>query len=227
MDIDRLAAQEETNAGELDDLRRRSAAAAEAGSQAREAFEATGGDDAAARAEAVRQEALAEMRRIAGRYVRVRTSVMLLQWAIDRYRQEKQAPLLQRAGWLFETLTGGAFATLEVDYDDRDRAHLVGRRPDRQAVPVSGMSTGTADQLFLALRIASVEDYLDRADALPFVADDLFVNFDDDRAGAGFEVLGGLAGRTQVLFFTHHRHLVEVARRSLGGSLSVVDLSAA
>ena len=227
VDIDRLAAQEETNAGELDDLRRRSAAAAEAGSQAREAFEATGGDDAAARAEAVRQEALAEMRRIAGRYVRVRTSAMLLQWAIDRYRQEKQAPLLQRAGRLFETLTGGAFATLEVDYDDRDRAHLVGRRPDRQAVPVSGMSTGTADQLFLALRIASVEDYLDRADALPFVADDLFVNFDDDRAGAGFEVLGALARRTQVLFFTHHRHLVEVARRALGGSLPVVDLSAA
>lgn len=227
VDIDRLAAQEETNATELDDLRGRSNAAAEARSQAREAFEATGGDDAAARAEAARQEALAEMRRIAGRYVRVRTSAMLLQWAIDRYRQEKQAPLLKRAGGLFERLTGGAFTTLEVDYDDRDRARLVGRRPDRQAVPVSGMSTGTADQLFLALRIASVEDYLDRADALPFVADDLFVNFDDDRAGAGFEVLGALAGRTQVLFFTHHRHLVDIARRALGGSLSVVSLGAA
>ena len=227
VDVDRLAAQEETNAGELDELRRRSAAAAETRSQAREAFEAAGGDDAAARAEAVRQEALAEMRRIAGRYVRARTSAMLLQWAIDRYRQEKQAPLLKRAGRLFGMLTGGAFTTLEVDYDDRDRTHLVGRRPDRQAVPVSGMSTGTADQLFLALRIASVEDYLDRADALPFVADDLFVNFDDDRAGAGFEVLGALARRTQVLFFTHHRHLVEVARRALDRPLSVVSLGAA
>ena len=227
VDIDRLPAQEETNANELNELRGQLAAAAEAGSQAREAFQATGGDDAAARAEAARQEALAEMHRIAGRYVRVRTSAMLLRWAIDRYRQEKQAPLLKRAGRLFEMLTGGAFTTLEVDYDDQDRARLVGRRPNRQAVPVSGMSTGTADQLFLALRIASVEDYLDRAEALPFVADDLFVNFDDDRAGAGFEVLGGLAERTQVLFFTHHRHLVDVARRSLGRSLSVVDLSAA
>lgn len=75
--------------------------------------------------------------------------------------------------------------------------------------------------------IAEIEDDLDRADALPFVADDLFVNFDDDRAGVGFEVLGALARRTQVLFFTHHRHLVDVARRALGGSLSVVDLSAA
>ncbi len=227
VDIDRLAAQEEANAGELADLRKRSAVASEALSQAREAFEATGGDDAAARAEAARQEALAEMRRIAGRYVRVRTSAMLLRWAIDRYRQEKQAPLLKRAGRLFKMLTGGAFTTLEVDYDDQDRASLVGRRPDRQAVPVSGMSTGTADQLFLALRIASVEDYLDRAEALPFVADDLFVNFDDDRAGTGFEVLRGLAKRTQVLFFTHHQHLVDIARRSLGESLSIVDLSAA
>ena len=75
------------------------------------------------------------------------------------------------------------------------------------------------------MRIASIEDYLERADILPFVADDLFVNFDDDRAGAGFEVLGELSGKTQVLFFTHHSHLVDIARKTLGGSISVVNLN--
>ncbi|MEZ4546559.1 MAG: hypothetical protein R3B51_02035 [Thermodesulfobacteriota bacterium] len=40
------------------------------------------------------------------------------------------------------------------------------------------MSDGTADQLYLALRIAAIEDYLERSNALPFVADDLFINFD-------------------------------------------------
>ena len=51
------------------------------------------------------------------------------------------------------------------------------------------MSTGTADQLYLALRVASVEDYLDRANPLPFVAEATrFINFDDTRAQAGFEV---------------------------------------
>ncbi len=89
---------------------------------------------------------------------------------------------------------------------------------------VPGMSTGTADQLYLALRVASIEDYLDRANALPFVADDLFINFDDNRAGAGFQVLGELAKKTQVLFFTHHQHLVDIARDTLGSSLSVVSL---
>ena len=75
--------------------------------------------------------------------------------------------------------------------------HLAGIRPDGVRVPVSGMSTGTADQLYLALRVAAVEDYLDHAAPLPFVADDLFINFDDDRAAAGFQVLGQLAKKTQ------------------------------
>ena len=85
------------------------------------------------------------------------------------------------------------------------------------------MSTGTADQLYLALRIASINDYLDRAPALPFVADDLFVNFDDERAAAGFQVLGELAQVTQVLFFTHHQHLVDIAQSTLGGSLHILS----
>ena len=72
--------------------------------------------------------------------------------------------------------------------------------------------------------MASVEDYLDRADAHPFVADDLFINFDDARAAAGFEVLGQLASKTQILFFTHHRHLVEIAERIFGKSVNVVSM---
>lgn len=86
------------------------------------------------------------------------------------------------------------------------------------------MSTGTADQLYLALRVASVEDYLERASPLPFVADNLFTNFDDVRAAAGFNVLGQLAQRTQVLFFTHHRHLVDIAQATLGRQVSVISL---
>ena len=50
---------------------------------------------------------------------------------------------------------------------------------------------------------------------LPVLADDLFINFDDLRAEAGFRVLGELAKSTQVLFFTHHQHLLDIARKSL------------
>ena len=225
IDIDQIAAREEITAAELTTLRDQLAAAVETRLQTRDAFKAIGGGDAAARAAATRQEALAEIREVAERYVRVRTSAMLLQWAIDRYRHEKQAPLLARASELFATITGDSFKDLRVDYDANDKAHLTGVRPDGEVVRVPGMSGGTADQLYFALRVASIEDYLGRADALPFVADDLFINFDNDRAEAGFKVLEELSKKTQVLFFTHHLHLLEIAQETVDGSISVVNLN--
>ena len=224
VDLDQVSAREATLAQELKELHERLLEAREHRTTARQAFEAIGGNDAAARAAAARQEALTEMRAVAEQYTRVRVAALLLQWAIDRYRREKQAPLLIRASQLFATLTGGSFGSLRVDFDDQDRAHLIGVRPDGAAVPVPGMSTGTADQLYLALRIASVTDYLDRAPPLPFIADDLFINFDDERAAAGFRVLGQLGTATQVLFFTHHEHLVDIARTTLGATVPIVSL---
>jgi uncharacterized protein YhaN len=224
-DVDQIAARQETLRQQLDGLRERRDVAVEKRSRARAAFDAIGGDDAAARAAAARQEALAELGVVAERYVQVRSAAVLLKWAIDRYRREKQAPLLGRAGEIFATLTHGTFTALRVEYDDRDQPHLTGLRGGGDRVPVPGLSTGTADQLYLALRVASIEDYLERAPGLPFVADDLFINFDDERAAAGFDVLAQLASKTQVLFFTHHRHLVDIARARLGAAVHVENLA--
>ncbi len=223
--IDEVVARETSIQPILDDLQMQQTDATEERSRAREAFLAIGGDDSAARAAASKQEAITEMQDAAERYVYVKTSTMLLQWAIDRYRREKQAPLLQRTGELFKVITRDSFSGLQVEFDNQDNAHLTGVRPSGSIVPVSGMSTGTADQLYLALRVASIEDYLKGAEALPFVADDLFINFDDERAAAGLELLGNLSHTTQVLFFTHHKHLVEIVRKTLGDSVSVVTLT--
>ena len=224
VDLDDTAAREGELHAELEALRTRLTEAAEERSRARSAFEALGGNDEAARAAGERADVLAELRDIAGRYVRARGSALILEWAIDRYRRERQAPLLKRAAELFRTLTADSFTGLRVDYDARDRAVLVGLRPDGEAVPVHGLSAGTADQLYLALRIGAVEEYLDKAGPLPFIADDLLIHFDDERAAAGLRVLERLARQTQVLVFTHHRHLVDIAHDALGDSCRVVDL---
>jgi uncharacterized protein YhaN len=173
------------------------------------------------------QEALADLRETVETYARTRTAALLLRRAIDRYRQEQQGPLLRRAGELFHTLTLGNYTGLKVEYDDRDQAILKGERRAGQLVAgqlvdVSGMSDGTRDQLFLALRVAAIELYVTGAEPIPFIADDLLINYDDERAGAALSVLHELSRQTQVLFFTHHPHLCEVARRRLGaGALQV------
>jgi uncharacterized protein YhaN len=160
-------------------------------------------------------EARSELAFQAELYVRKRAQAKLLRFAIDRYRAEKQAPLLSRASELFQTLTLGRYRKLLVEYDG-ETPRLAGERSDgATVVPVGGMSQGTVDQLFLALRIAAVEDMVGQGTRLPFLADDLFINFDDARAAAGFRVLAELAQRTQVLFFTHHEHLLEVAQDAL------------
>lgn len=224
VDIDALRAGEEATEAELRVLREQLEEAIRAHTVAQNDYKAIRGDDTAARAAADCEEAKAAMQDAVERYVRVRTSGMLLRWVVDRYRKEKQGPLLKKASELFRVLTRNSFERLEVTFDEPDSMHLTGVRPDGEVVAVPGLSTGTEDQLFLALRVAAVEDYLERAEALPFVADDLFINFDPERSVAGYEVLGQLAERTQVLFFTHHEHLVDLALKNLGTGVNVVTL---
>ncbi len=59
---------------------------------------------------------------------------------------------------------------------------------------------------------------------MPFIADDLVINYDDARSRAALAALGELSRRTQVIFLSHHDHLVEVAREVFGGGLNVVRM---
>jgi uncharacterized protein YhaN len=162
--------------------------------------------------------ARAEMSSQAERYLRKRSQTTLLGWAIERYRAEKQTPLLRRASELFSTLTLGRYSTLLVDQENSD-SRLSALTTDSTVVPVTGMSEGTVDQLFLSLRLAALEDSVIGGARLPFLADDLFINYDDERANAGFKVLAEIAKTTQVLFFTHHRHLLPIARSAVAPSV--------
>jgi uncharacterized protein YhaN len=182
-----------------------------------------GESNAAATAEAQRQEALSKMADAAERYVKVYAAGRLLRWAIDRYREEKQGPMLARAGAIFSQVTLGSFVRLVVDFD-KQPMELMGQRADGTLVAPSGMSDGTADQLYLALRLAALELHLEQSMPLPFIADDLFINFDDARARAGLEALAALSEQTQVIFLSHHDHLVPVIQDVFGKTVNVVTL---
>ena len=154
------------------------------------------------------------------RYARLKIAEVILSRGIEQYRIKNQGPLLHRAGEIFSRLTLRSFTGLMTDFDGGDETVLVGVRPDGgERVLVTGMSDGTADQLYLALRLASLERYFENHPQVPFILDDILVNFDNERAAASLEVLAGLSRHTQVIFFTHHRHIVEIARDNLDDSV--------
>jgi uncharacterized protein YhaN len=150
----------------------------------------------------------AEIREQALRYARLKLSSVVLQREVERYREQNQGPVLKRANALFPRLTLGRFRGLRVGVEERQITLL---RDNGQEVPVDGLSEGTRYQLYLALRIASLERYLERNPPLPLVLDDILMTFDDERVSAALGVLGELAERIQILFFTHHARVVSLA----------------
>ncbi|WP_419759933.1 AAA family ATPase [Acidisoma sp.] len=225
VDPDGLAADTDRLERLLAGLDAEIAAAAQGVGDARRGFQALDHGPDAALAAADAEQARAAMAAEAETYLIKRSQAVMLRWAIERYRERRQNPLLARASEIFVALTLGRYSALQIDVET-EPARLVGLSADgASVVTIDGMSDGTADQLYLALRLAALEQSLDAGIALPFLADDLFINFDDRRAHAGFKVLGEIARRTQVLFFTHHDHLRDIAERALHPhTLSVRDL---
>lgn len=214
---DEIASRREQASNEADALDEAISDAARTYGDARRRFEELDGDGhSAADAQADAEAARAEMAVQAEAYLMKRTQAVMLRWAIEKYRKRHQDPLLARASTIFKTLTLGRYKGLDADMQD-STPRLIGLCEDgKTVVEVGQMSEGTTDQLFLALRIAALEQSVDAGVRLPFLADDLFVNFDDDRSCAGFRVLADLSRSTQVLFFTHHEHLAAIAREVLG-----------
>jgi len=184
------------------------------------------GDSGAAEASAQAQEALARVRSDLERYVRAKAAAVLLAREIDRYREDNQGPLLTKASQLFARLTLGSFTGVRAGYDDKDRNALCCVREGNVEVDVTGLSEGTRDQLYLSLRLASLLRYADMAEPMPLVLDDVLIQFDDERSRAALGVIAEVATRMQVLFFTHHARMVDLARAAVpAGTLTVHELA--
>lgn len=188
------------------------------------ACEAADGSAAAAEADERGLGILARMYSDAERYLRLRVAAALWRQQIERFRAENQDPLLSRASELFGQLTCREFEGLRTEYNADDQPMIVGVRRNGQLVSVDGMSEGTCDQLYLALRLAYLERRWTQHEPLPWIVDDILINFDNDRARATLQVLAELSGQTQVIFFTHHRHLVEIAEASIPEPLCTHEL---
>jgi uncharacterized protein YhaN len=167
------------------------------------------GSESAAQAQKA-EDALARTRPAVSHYLRLRLASEAVQRAIESYREKHEAPVLRRASEVFSNLTLHDYSGLTTTFGSDDNPVLVAVRKAGEKIELDGLSDGTRDQLYLALRLAFIEHHVATVAPCPVIFDDILINFDDTRSLATLKVLRALAQHTQVLFFTHHRRLAEL-----------------
>jgi uncharacterized protein YhaN len=132
--------------------------------------------------------------------------------SLERVRQkletEGQSATLKLASRYLEQLTCTKYRRIWAPIGEK---HLFVDDEQGQSFRVEHLSSGTREQVFLAVRLAMSREFADRGASLPLVLDDVTVNFDQVRTEAAVETLLGIADRgQQVLLFTCHLHLANL-----------------
>ncbi|MDA8204602.1 MAG: AAA family ATPase [Thermaerobacter sp.] len=156
-------------------------------------------------------------------YLRVELARRILARAIEEFRDKNQSTVLDRATAIFRRLTLDRYRRIDVGYEGTE-AYLELVMNDRERRRVDQLSDGTLDQLFLSLRLAFIALQHEKSDPLPLIMDDIMVHFDDQRTEATFEVLADMARHTQILYFTHHDAVADIASRAAHQMVSLHDM---
>jgi uncharacterized protein YhaN len=121
------------------------------------------------------------------------------------YETERQPEVLRQASSFFSVMAEGRYTRVIAPLDGGE---IQVERADGVRLAPQVLSRGTAEQLYLSMRLALVREYANHVDPLPVVFDDIFVNFDPERSRTSFKAIRDLCTTHQVLLFTCHPHLV-------------------
>lgn len=120
----------------------------------------------------------------------------------DAELQSRFSPqLAQKAADYMDYLTGGRYDELVLARDLSAKARSADDPTPRDT---AYLSAGTADLLYLSVRLALCELTCPTDDPCPLVLDDTLVNFDDARAERARALFREIAQHRQVILFTCH-----------------------
>lgn len=152
-------------------------------------------------------------------------AIALAQEVLDRANAELQSrfsPALgEKSAEIFTKLTGGKYNKVLLNRDMAPSAQEAGGMLPRQAAL---LSQGTADQLYLAVRLAICQMVLPAEQAAPILLDDALVTFDDKRLAAALDYLAELGTERQILLFTCQSREARCLREASPGKFHVITL---
>jgi uncharacterized protein YhaN len=142
-------------------------------------------------------------------YAEIGVAVRLLEESLAVHEAARQPLVLRRAQELFARITDGRYQRLATPLGRFElsvaAAGGVGKVP-------SNLSRGTAEQLYLALRLSYIEHLASAHPALPVLMDDVLVNFDSGRQWTAAGLIADFAATRQVVFFTCHESTAKALR---------------
>ena len=136
-------------------------------------------------------------------------AINTLEAAAEQVRK-KYVPVMNRV--LNDTFAG---LTSQKYNDVRtgDNLKIMLDNPETETlVPVSMLSDGTIDQIYLALRVAISETVLKNYECMPFIMDEPFAQYDDERTFNALKYIGNISKKQQVIIFTCKKREVELMR---------------
>ncbi len=130
----------------------------------------------------------------------------MIQEALSEAERTRQPAVLSHASRLFRQVTAERYERLVQQ--EGGEFQVVDRQATRKSV--GQLSQGTAEQLYLCLRLGLIREFARQSANLPLIMDDVFVNFDPERARRVAELLVEFAAEHQVLVFTCHPQTAEL-----------------
>ena len=132
--------------------------------------------------------------------------------AQQSYEQEKQPHMLELASSYIERLTGGIY-TFDI-LGINEGVALVSDNGER--LELKFWSSGLADQVYLALRLALAKVFSYQVESLPIILDDILVRFDENRQRSALELLAEIGKNQQIWLFTCQRSVFDMAQSVTG-----------
>lgn len=146
------------------------------------------------------------LQELAERYALYKIASLMLKKTRENFLEKTAANLLSEASTLLSKITGGEFKMiLPTDKLTEPDFKLHGS-DGKKEYKVDFLSRGTAEQLFLALRISRIKDI---KPSLPVIIDDSLVNFDDYHLDRSIDLLIDLAETNQIFIMTCHPYFIE------------------
>ena len=147
----------------------------------------------------------------------------LVRDTLRSYARDRQPGVLERASRAFSTVTAGRYRAV-VQVVDAESDEILVEQYDGARLRPDQLSRGTAEQLYLTIRLALAAEFAIRGQELPLIMDDCLVNFDPRRAAAMAAHIAAATAGAQCLFFTCHPATADMLHRACDGHARIIPL---